>query len=264
MEDEPPRPSILEPHQSDDRATDYRRYKLPAAAGATTAGTASTKASEPAAPAPEASTAAVAAPAATGAKQKHPEQDLAQRSQKDNQENYAKNEQLLSRQPFLRLTAGRRRELRTRSRQLYTGVLRDDIRDPRRHQGNGAAIVILPEQRDCLAAKVSDLAIGEDRLQSVADFDAVFPVLHRQKDEDSVVRGFAADTPLLVQVNGVTLNVRTIQGIHRDYGDLGVRLLVELLADVIQLRDGGLIENMGEIVDVVGRMQLGDGLCPKQ
>ena len=79
-----------------------------------------------------------------------------------------------------------------------------------------------------------------------------------------MVRGFAPDAPLLVQRDGVALDVGTIQGIHRDDGDLGVRLLLDLLADVVQLRDRGLVEHVGEVVDVVGGAKLGDRLCRKQ
>ncbi len=162
------------------------------------------------------------------------------------------------------LGPGRGRELWTGSRQFYAGILRDDIGDPRGHQRYCAVVVILPEQRDGLAANGSNLAVGQNRLQAVADFDAVFPVLHRQQDQDSVVGGLAADAPLLVQGDGVALYVRTVQGIYRDHGNLCVRFLVELLADVVQLRDGGRVQNVGEIVDVVGGTQLGDGLCRKQ
>ena len=155
----------------------------------------------------------------------------------------------------------RRRELRAIAGQFDAGILRDDVGDPRSHQRYGAVVVILPQQRDRLAAKASDLAISQDRLQPVADFDAVFVVLHRQQDQDSVVRGFAADSPLLVQGDGVALNVGAVERIYGDHGNLRVRFLVELLADVVELRDGGLIEDVGEVVDVVGGAQLGDGLC---
>ena len=64
-------------------------------------------------------------------------------------------------------------------------------------QRHRAVVVVLPEQRDSFAAKTSDFAIGQDRFQPVADFDAVFPVLHRQEDQNAVVGGLAADAPLL-------------------------------------------------------------------
>ena len=72
---------------------------------------------------------------------------------------------------------------------------------------------------------------------------------------------FAANAPLLVQGDGIAFNVRTVQGIYCDYGNLGLRFLLELLADVVQLRDGGRIQNVGEVVDIIGRTQLGGGFC---
>jgi hypothetical protein len=245
-------------------ATKCRRYKLPAAAGATAAGAAPAESTEAAAPTPETTPAAVAAATVASSaspEQEEVEQEFAQRGQEHDQENYAKNEQLFSGQLSPRLDPGLVRELWAGSRQLYAGILRYDISDPGGHKRDRAVIVILPEQRDGLAAKASDLAIGQDRLQPVADFNAVFPVLHCKKDQDAMVCSFAANTPLFVEGDGIAFNVRTIQGIHRDYGNLGVRFLVELLADVVQLRDGGRIQNVGEIVDIIGRTQLGDGFC---
>jgi len=76
-----------------------------------------------------------------------------------------------------------------------------------------------------------------------------------------VVGGLAANTPLFVEGDGIAFNVRTVQGIYCGYGNLGLRFLLDLLADVVQLRDGGRIQNVGEIVDIIGRTQLGDGFC---
>ncbi len=157
--------------------------------------------------------------------------------------------------------AGLHRELRAISGQLNPGIFRDDIRDSRRHQRHGAVVVVLPQQRDSLAADASDLAVGQDRLQSVADFDAVFVVLHREQDQDAVVRGFVSDTPLLVEGDRVALDVCTVESVYCDDGDLRLGFLVELLADVVELRDGGLVEDVGEVVDVVGGAELRDRLC---
>src|SRR6266404_5842659 len=76
-----------------------RRYKLPAAAGATVASSAS----------PE---------------QEEVEQEFAQRGQQHDQENYAKNEQLFSGQLSPWLDSGLCRELRTGPRQLYARIER--------------------------------------------------------------------------------------------------------------------------------------------
>ncbi len=85
--------------------------------------------------------------------------------------------------PFLRLL----RNFRTGSGQRDAGILRDDIGDSRGHQQHRAVVVVLPEQRNRLAAKAADFAVRQNRFQAVANFDAVFPVLHRQQDQDSVI-----------------------------------------------------------------------------
>ena len=68
----------------------------------------------------------------------------------------------------------------------------------------------------------------------------------------------------LYKIDGVALNVRTVERIDSDDRDLRVRLLFDLLADVIQLRDRGLIKDMGEVVNVIGGTQLRDRLSMKQ
>jgi hypothetical protein len=239
--------------------------QLPAAAGTASARTASAESSKAAATASKTSTATVTAAtvaSSTSAEEQEVKEDLAQRSQQHDQENDAENEQLFPGQlwPGLELP----RELRTVSRQFYAGILRDDVCHSRRHQRNRALVVVLPEQRDRLAANASHFSVGQDRLQSVADFDAVSVVLRRQEDQDSMVCSFAADAPLLVQGDGIAFYVGSVQRIYCDYSGLSMRFLIELLADVIQLRDGGRVENVGEIVDVVGGTQLRDRLCPKQ
>ena len=142
--------------------------------------------------------------------------------------------------------------------------MRDDIRNPGGHQQNGAVVIVLLELGNGFPAKTTDFAIGQDRFQAVAYFDPVLVVLDGEKKQDSVIGGFAADAPLLEKRNCVALNVGAVQGINRHDGDLRVRLLVDLLANVVQLRDGGRVQNVGEIVDVVGWLQLGDGFGAKQ
>ena len=153
---------------------------------------------------------------------------------------------------------------RARPGERDAGILRDDVRHPRRHEQRRAAVVALPQEGNRLAAEAAHFAVRQDRLQPVSDLDAVFPILHGQQDQNSVIGGFAADPPLLEQVDGVALDVRTVQRIDGHDRDLRVGLLFNLLADVIQLRNGALIEDMGEVVDVIGGTQLRDRLSVEQ
>ena len=53
-----------------------------------------------------------------------------------------------------------------------------------------------------------------------------------------MVGSFAADAPLLEQGDRITFDIRSVQRLDRDDGNLCVRPFVDLLADAIELRDG--------------------------
>jgi hypothetical protein len=65
------------------------------------------------------------------------------------------------------------------------------------------------------------------------------------------------------KVDGVTLNISAIEGLYSHHCDLRMGLFVNLPADLVHLRDRILIQNVGEIIDVVGRFELGDRLGPR-
>jgi hypothetical protein len=245
---------------------------LPSTAGAATTGTASAKAPKAASAATKAPATTVAASAIspsaapTASKQDHPEKNPAQRRNKEHQQDDYREKNHPSRRKssswlFLWLLL---LNLRTRSGERDAGVLRDDIGNPRRHEQHCAAVVALLQEGNGFAPKAADFAVRQNRLQAVANFDAVFPVLHSEENQNSVIGGFAADAPLLVQVDGVVLNFRTVQGIDGHNRDLRVRFLFDLQADVIQLRDCALIENMGKVAHIVGRTHLRDRLGVEQ
>src|ERR1700691_159663 len=85
-------------------------------------------------------------------------------------------------------------------------------------------------------------------------------IIDRIKDQYSSVLGFAAHSPLMEKVDCVALDIRTIERMNRHYRDLGMSLLFDLVADVIHLRDRVLIQNVSEVVDVVGGLELGNRL----
>ncbi len=83
-----------------------------------------------------------------------------------------------------------------------------------------------------------------------------------QQNQDSPIGRLAADSPLLKKVDRVTLDVAAVERVDGDDGNLGVRFLVDLLTQVVELGDGAVIENVGEVVDVAGRLELGNGFAP--
>ena len=71
-----------------------------------------------------------------------------------------------------------------------------------------------------------------------------------------MIRRFAAYAPLLEQIDRITIHLRAIQRIDGYNRNLSVRLLFNLLANVIQLGDCALIQNVGKVVDVIRRTEL--------
>jgi hypothetical protein len=71
-----------------------------------------------------------------------------------------------------------------------------------------------------------------------------------------VIRHLAAYAPLLEEIDRITIHFRAIQRIDGYDRNLSVRLLFNLLANVIQLRDRALVQHVGEVVDVVRRTEL--------
>lgn len=71
-----------------------------------------------------------------------------------------------------------------------------------------------------------------------------------------MVGGFAADAPLLKQINRKALDIRTVQRINGYYGDLGVGLLIDLKAEAVDPGGRARVEDVREIVDVACRLKL--------
>ena len=147
-----------------------------------------------------------------------------------------------------------RRRDRTHAGELHTRILRNDLGDPRYHERDRAAVVVLAQKWNRFAAESPYFAIRQNRFQPVANLGSVAVFLCGQQDQHTAICGFAADSPFLVQIDGIALDIGAIERLNGDNGDLRMRLLVDLPADVIELRDCGLVENVREIVDVVRRV----------
>ncbi len=85
-------------------------------------------------------------------------------------------------------------------------------------------------------------------------------VLGGEQYQDAAVFPLGPYSPLLIKVDGIADHVGAIHRLDRDHGNLGVCLGVDLLADVVELCDCVGVENLGEVIDVVTGMELGDGL----
>ena len=147
--------------------------------------------------------------------------------------------------------------------ELNASVLRDDAGHARCDQQKCLAVVARPYDRNGFALKRPDLPIREDGFEPIANFNSGAMVVNRVQDQRAAIRGFTSNAPLMKKVDGVALNISAIERLYSHHGDLRMRLFVNLPADFVHLHDGILIQNVSEIIDVVGRFELGDRLGPR-
>lgn len=141
-------------------------------------------------------------------------------------------------------------------RQLNPGVGGDHIGYARRDQQQSLVVTFGSHQRDGFTLEASYLAVGKDGFETISDFDAGAVVANGVKDQDALIGGFCTDTPLVEKINGIALDVGAVERIDRDYGDLRVGFFVDLMADIRHLRSCALVEDVGEIVDVAGGLEV--------
>ena len=160
------------------------------------------------------------------------------------------------------ITGRRTRSLRVG--ELNTGILRDYVRYAGGDQRDRAVVVALLEKRDGLASEAADFSVGKNALQTVADCCPVLSILNRIQNEDAAIASLLANSPLLVKLYRVVEDVAAIQRIDSNDGYLRVSLVIELLGDVVEIGSRASIEDVREVVNVVARLELRDGLCIKQ
>ena len=108
--------------------------------------------------------------------------------------------------------------------------------------------------------KTTYLAIRKNRFQTIADTCSELAIRRRQQNQHPAILPFRPDPPLLKQGHRVTPLVLPIHRLHRNHGNLRLRLLLHLLAKSVQPRLRSRIQNSGKIIDVVSRAQRRNGL----
>jgi len=146
---------------------------------------------------------------------------------------------------------------------LNSGVGGNYVRDTAGDQQQGLAVIFAAHERNGFALKASHLAIGQNRFEAIAHLNAGAVIADGIKDQDSAIGRFAADSPLMEKIDGITFDVGAVEGIDRDESDLGVGFLVDLMAEIFNLGSRAGIEDVGEVVDVAGGLEILDGLGPR-
>lgn len=99
-------------------------------------------------------------------------------------------------------------------------------------QQNGAAVVADSELRDGFAPKIADESIGENRLQAVADFNAVFALSGSDEDEHAAIFLLRANSPARRKVYRVFVDGFAFERTDGNDGDLRLGFFVQFAANI--------------------------------
>ncbi len=98
-------------------------------------------------------------------------------------------------------------------------------------------------------------AVGKDRLQPIADFDAVAMVLNCEEKHDPLVLALLADAPLAIERVGDVFDRLAVQRLDGNQRHLRAGELFHPAAIGFQPRARLRIENVREIADVALRLE---------
>src|SRR5262249_32695205 len=122
---------------------------------------------------------------------------------------------------------------RPQSGQLDSSIVGNDRGDTLRNQTDRAIIITLLKERNSLAPEAANLAVWEDRLQSVAHRCPILSVFNGVQNQDATICGFAANSPRLVELHRIVKNIFPLERVDCDYRHLRLRFVVQLLADTV-------------------------------
>ena len=114
---------------------------------------------------------------------------------------------------------------------------------------------ILPraQLRPHLPQRASRKTVGDDRLQSIADFDAALAIAHGEQEHRAFVFAFFSHAPLAIQCVGEILNRGVIQRIDGNYRELRAGSRFHRVAILLQSRLVLGRDYIGEVADVALR-----------
>lgn len=121
------------------------------------------------------------------------------------------------------------------------------------------AVIAAPHQRNRFPLEPANFSIRQDGLQPVSNFDSGAMVLDRVKNQYALIGRLGPNAPFVEEVYCIALDVVAVESINRDQGDLRMSFLIDLRAEVFELRLGLCVQDICEVVNVSGRFELGDG-----
>jgi hypothetical protein len=98
---------------------------------------------------------------------------------------------------------------------LNARVLSNHLRNPSYKEKQPTTVIAATNEWISLALETTRLAVREDWLKSVTDFDPTPSILNGVQDQDSVILALAPDSPAFIQGDGVVLDRVSVKRIHR-------------------------------------------------
>ncbi len=134
------------------------------------------------------------------------------------------------------------------------GICRYGLRNSVSQQLQGCTVVSLSQNGNRFASEAPGLSVWKDRFKTITDFDSIAMIIRGQKDENSSVRRFVANSPSLEEIDRITLNVSSIQRMNCDYCNLCFGFFIDLGAKPFKIGRRLRIEDVGEVIDVATRL----------
>lgn len=141
-----------------------------------------------------------------------------------------------------------------RERHMTFGA--DDAGDLTGEVEHGAIVVTLVEHRLDLPAKFNHLSVRDNRLESLADGDAVRSLIDGQQDQRTAILRLVADGPAVVHRVRKLLDGRAAGRVYGDDYQLGVRPIIQFDRQVTQLHACFVSEGVGKVVDIAQRGEI--------
>ncbi len=119
-----------------------------------------------------------------------------------------------------------------------------------RDQKDSAVIVASLQKRHCFTAKTAHFSVGENRLQAIAHFDPILPVIGREKNQHAARLLFGSHAPLGRQIDCKLLDGLIAQGRNGYDSDLRLGLLLDFAAKRSQSFPGRRAQHSREIAHI--------------
>lgn len=130
-----------------------------------------------------------------------------------------------------------------------------------RHQQQRRAVAALAKQRPGLPAETAHKTIWQNRLQPIPHLEPILALVGRKQDHHAAVFLSGPNPPACGEIDREILDGLTLERFDCHDGDLGLRFVINLSAEGIQILRCFRIDHPREVVDISPGLQILGILC---